>query len=505
MSEGHERAIIDLRKTYSPYPKQAEFHKSASPYGFIGGAAGPGKTTALIMENLVRVNEFSLEDAKEVHTLMLRRTQPMVRNTLITRFREKIDRSLYKSFNETTLTVTWLNGATTQFGSMQYENDVYGWQGQWLDIYYDELCEFTWGQWNNIAAWNRCPVSPYARRLGAGNPVGVGAGWVRRVFVEHRAYDEMDARQKQTYNPADYAYFPCTYLDNPIFANDPQFIAGLMSLPERLRIALMEGSWDVTGGYFTGAFDIALNVVPADEWRPERWHRQWISGDWGFEHWSALYRHYMDDFGVIRTGQELMVQHHDPEMLAEKIIGWLVDDRGQFPKIEAFPFSHDAFASNVTKSFGAAPNSVASRMTKVLRPYGIPAPINSGKDKLGREQTMYNMLRKRIPNGRKLDGVPELSPNWLVLDDCPKLIDTLISAPRDDKRVELIAEFTGDDPLQGAGYGLYHIVGRPKALPREEVVRRELAATPDPIANYLIQLREHTRASKQGSDKPWWE
>lgn len=505
MSEGWERAVYDLRKSYSPYPRQAEFHASASPYGFLGGAAGPGKTTALLMENLISCNEFSPDVAPQVHTLMLRRTQPQVRNTLITRFREKIPKELYKTFNETLLKVTWLNGADTQFGSMQYEADVFGWQGQWKDIYYDELCDFTWQQWNGIAAWNRCPVSPYARRLGAGNPVGVGSGWVRKCFVEHAPPDEMDASQSRNYRAGDYAYFPCTYLDNPLFANDPQFIAGLMSLPEPLRLALMEGSWDITGGYFVGAFDRAENVIPDSEWNPSPWHRQWISGDWGYEHWTALYRHYMDDFGVIRTGHELMIQHHDPDQLGERIIAWLVDDRGKIPKIEAFPFSHDAFADTTTKTFGATANSVASRVGAKISPYGIPRPLSSGKDKLGREQTMYAMLRKKVPSGRMDNGGVIPTRNWLITENCPKLIDCLISAPRDEKRVELIAEFSGDDPLQGAGYGLYHIVGRPKSIPHAEQVRRELAATLDPMANWTIQLREHQRQEKaaKGNDE-WW-
>jgi hypothetical protein len=505
VTEGFERAALDLRKSYSPYPMQRKFHASSSRYRFLGGAAGPGKTTAMLMENLITVNEFNVDDAKQVQTLFLRRTQPMLENTLVTRFREKIDRSLYKKFTEKPFEVLWLNGAITRFGSCQYEEDIFAWQGQWKDVYYDEVCEFTWKQWNGIAPWNRCPVSTDARRLGAGNPVGVGTTWVRPVFVEHRPCDEMDDNQRKQYRPSDYAYFPCTYLDNPIYANDETFIAGLMSLPFALRKALMEGSWDVTGGYFTGAFDRALNVILSEEWNPEPWHRQWISGDWGFEHWSALYRHYQDDFGVIRTGRELMIQHHDPEMLGERIIAWLVDEKGNFPKIVAFPFSHDAFASTATKTFGASANSVAMRLGGALRPYGIPLPLNSGKDKLGREQTMYNLLRKEIWGGEKVDGQKRMVRNWLICEDCPKLIDTLIAAPRDDKRPEMIAEFSGDDPLQGAGYGVYHIVGRPAALPREELVRRELAATPDPIANYLIQLREHARVEKQAQRGNWWD
>lgn len=498
MTEGFERAVVDLRKSYSPYPMQKAFHASSARYRFLGGAAGPGKTTAMLMENLITVNEFNFDDAKQVQTLFLRRTQPMLENTLITRFREKIDKSLYRKFTEKPFEVIWLNGAITRFGSCQYENDIFGWQGQWKDVYYDEVCEFTWKQWNGIAPWNRCPVSRDARRLGAGNPVGVGTIWVRPTFVDHRPCDEMDANQRAGYRPSDYAYFPCTYLDNPIYANDPNFIEGLMSLPEPLRKALMEGSWDITGGYFTGAFDRAENVIPDTEWDPKPWHKQWISGDWGFEHFTALYRHYMDDHGIIRTGHELMLQHHSPEMLGEAIVTWLQDDRGNFPKLVSFPFSHDAFANQTTKSYGANANSVAQRMTAVLRPYGINAPMNSGKDKVGREQAMYDVLRKEVPTpaGKRR--------KWLITDGCSKLIDCLIAAPRDEKKVEEIAPFLGDDPLQGAGYGIYHIVGKPRSKPHEEKVREELAAAKDPVQNYLIQLREHVRGEKQG-ERNWWE
>ena len=146
------------------------------------------------------------------------------------------------------------------------------------------------------------------------------------------------------------------------------------------------------------------------------------------------------------------------------------------------------------------------RLGAVLRPYGIPLPLNSGKDKLGREQTMYNLLRKEVWGGAKDEtNAKRMVRNWLITDDCPKLIDCLISAPRDTDRPELIAEFSGDDPLQGAGYGVYHIVGRPASIPHEEQVRRQLAATPDPVANYLIQLREHVRQEKTTNGGNWWE
>jgi hypothetical protein len=477
METGVDRFLIDFNKKYMPYPKQALFHKSTAQYNFLGGAAGPGKTACGIVEHMYSCQEFNADDAPHVHTLMLRRTIPKLESTLLTRFRELIPQELYRKFNQSPghYEVTWRNGSTTRFGSMQHEHDVWDWQGQWYKIFYDELCEFTFQQWMGISAWNRCPVSPYSTKDGAGNPIGIGAGWVRRLFVDKVPCDEMDSEQRKAYDKSKYAYFPCTYLDNPIYANDPVFLENLMAYPKAIRDALMEGSWDVVGGYFYGAFDAAVNVCEAYEAVPKPWHRRWISGDWGFEHWAALYWHYMDDFGVLRTYKERLVKHHDPEMLAELIIKESLNDDGSAPDYQGFPFSHDAFADQTTKSYGSNPNSVAKRMTQLLQAAGLPAPFNSGRDKIGREQTMYNMLRRRIAVGYTVDGLPKQMPNWIISNACPRLIECIGTAPRDENKVEEIASFLGDDPLQGAGYGIYWILGKPSEKP-DSVVRQELWA-----------------------------
>jgi hypothetical protein len=502
---------IHFDERYDPYPKQRAFHSSLAPFNFLGGAAGPGKTACGLVEHMVATAEFNMDDAPHVHTLMVRRTQPKLEATLITRFRELIPKELYAKFSHPNgrATVTWLNGATTVFGSMQYEHNAWDYQGQWLKIFYDELCEFTFTQWNATSAWNRCPVSQYPTKDGAGNPIGIGAPWVRRLFVEHRPCDEMDDDQRKAYKAADYAYFPCTYLDNPIYANDPRFLANLNSYPKAIRDALLNGSWDIVGGYFYGAWDDAENTCPQEECQPQSWHKRWISGDWGFEHWAALYWHYMDDFGVVRTYKERLVKHHDPEMLAELVIKESMEtgDRGNevMPKFQSFPFSHDAFADQTTKSYGANPNSVAMRMSRVMRPFALPLPMNSGRDKIGREQTMYNVLRRRVPCGKTADGVPILRANWIISDECPRLIECIKSAPRDEVHQEQIAEFLGDDPLQGAGYGIYHIVGGPAKKPREQLVREEIEAAPDERSRHWIRLRETERRNAALRPKQYWE
>ncbi len=494
---GTDRFVIDFNKRYVPYPKQALFHASPKSYRFLGGAAGPGKTACLIVDHMIACQEFDLDKARHVHTLLLRRTFPQLEATVVTRFMELIPKELYKSFNRTRNIVNWLNGSSTHFGSMQYEHDAWGYQGQWLKIGYDELCEFTFQQWNATSAWNRCPVSRDTTKDGAGNPIGIGAGWVRRLFVDQVPCEEMDEEQRRLYRKDDYAYFPCTYLDNPVFANDPQFIANLMAYPAAIREALMHGSWDVVGGYFYGAFDVAENVSDPEECRPEPWHRRWLSGDWGFEHDSAIYWHYMDDYGVFRTYKEKLVKHHDPEMLAEMITAESYED-GKMPRFEAFPFSHDAFADQTTKSYGANANSVAKRMMKTLMKFGLPAPVSAGKDKIGREQTMYNLLRRKIPAGVMENGMPRFLPNWVISRDCPRLIEQIGTAPRDQRKVEQIASYLGDDPLQGAGYGVYYIFGNPSDLPETEKKMRLWAEEPERSVHSKVMEQMKFAAQRMG-------
>src|SRR5579862_2977571 len=103
--------------TYAPFAKQCDFHKSPAKYRLFGGAAGPGKSMALLMEAVVQAN-----DNMGSNTLLLRRTFPELEQSLLLYFRKEIPRELYSSFNDSKHVVTWLNGSTTRFGYCAAEN-----------------------------------------------------------------------------------------------------------------------------------------------------------------------------------------------------------------------------------------------------------------------------------------------------------------------------------------------------------------------------------------------
>lgn len=465
-----------LPEVYDPYPFQSSFHRSPAPYGFLGGSAGPGKTTCSLMELFHSANAFDDNEGPQVHGLALRRTFPQLEATVITRFRELFPQEIYRKFNETRSEVTWLNGATLKFGSMQYEADAFGYQGQWKDIYYDELCDFTFTQWMATSAWNRCPVSPHVRKWGSGNPIGIGAIWVEDLFVKHVACIEMDDSQRAAYDPRDYPFFGATYLDNPIYANDPTFLKNLEAYPEAFRDALKLGKWGAAGGYFRGVFDEAIHVFPRGELSIKPWWRQWISGNWGFAHPASYYKHCMDDEGAVYTYDELYEREKEPEELADVICEWALEN-GEMPHFVSFPHSFDAAASKRTATMGANANSVNNRMIPILRKAGIPDPHESTRDKLGRDTLMREKMRMRLQIGEYADGRPFVVPGWRISDRCNalrRIIPIIKADPLAPEKMEGSTDGT-DSPLQGAGYGLYEIFGKPCAKPKDVQFREATA------------------------------
>ncbi len=165
------REPFKIQLGYEAFPKQQEFHKSPAKYRLFGGAAGPGKSKALLMEAVIQAH-----DHPNVNTLLLRRTFAELEQTLLLYFRRDVPRELYKNFQESKHLVTWQNGSTTRFGYCQNEHDVYQYQGaEFLFIGIDELTLFTLRQWQFLTSRNRCPVpGAFPCMAAATNPGNIG-------------------------------------------------------------------------------------------------------------------------------------------------------------------------------------------------------------------------------------------------------------------------------------------------------------------------------------------
>src|SRR5579862_2496492 len=293
---GVERWAEDVRRRkgpgggmelgYRPFEKQQEFHRSKAKYRLFGGAAGPGKSKALLMEAILQAHDHA-----RVNTLLLRRTFPELESSLLLYFRRDVPRELYKAYNDSKHVVTWWNGSTTRFGYSKSENDIYQYQGaEFLFIGIDELTLFTLKQWQFLTSRNRCPAAgSFPNMAGATNPGNVGHAWVKALWVDKVAAPGMDGASE--YDAADYDFISAKVWDNPIYAADQNYLKTLAALPSHLRRAFLDGDWEVFAGQYFDNFDVTRHIARAEtvDWKP--WWPRWISIDWGFEHPSATYWH----------------------------------------------------------------------------------------------------------------------------------------------------------------------------------------------------------------------
>ncbi|MEE8607596.1 MAG: hypothetical protein V3S55_08330 [Nitrospiraceae bacterium] len=472
-------------RVYDAYPKQTLFHNDSHKYRFFGGAAGPGKSLALMMEAVMDCHEAG-EYAPEVHTLLLRRTYPELEGSLLKLFREKIPPDMYSNWNEQKKTITWRNRSTTRFGSMQYERNAMDYSGhEYLFIGWDELTRFLLRQWQTLKVWNRCPVSAggqTANMAGAGNPIGIGAVWVRAMFVKKQPAPGMDIMERQRYNPKQYGFIPALVWDNPVYADNKEYIESLNSLPRVLRAAMLEGRWDIAIGAYFDIFDEAAMTIPAQEIRMEKWWPRWLSGDWGFEHNCAIYWHTMSPEGVAYTYRELVINHTGPEDLGKMIAERSIDSESKPEKLSGFYFSHDAFAQRTDRA------TIAGQLRKAMKAArkDLPGPSPASRDRIGGWMLMYELLR----GGR-----------WLIGRNCTQLIEVLPLLPRHEVKVEDCEAMPGvDDPADGARYGLYGRL-RAKQVPRELRIARATEKIPDPTMRHLEVLRLRDKDKKKS--QPW--
>jgi hypothetical protein len=410
---------------YAPFPRQTEFHESTAKYRLFGGAAGPGKTKALLWEAIRQANRYD-----GVDTLLLRRTFSELESSLVAYFRRDVPRHLYKNYNEAKHVVTWLNGSTTRFGHCAHENDIYQYQGaEYLFIGLDELTHFTLKQWQFLTSRNRCPVpGTFPNMAGATNPGNIGHAWVKALWIDRKPPAGMDAAEQAQYDPRDYDFTRATVADNPIYADDEEYRRTLDALPTHLRRAFLEGDWDVFAGQYFDVLDLARHSARTEELALEPWWPRWISIDWGFEHPSAVLWHTAEPGGAIITYREFVQNHLSPRMLAAAIA-----ERCHGERISAIFLSPDAFAQRTTE------DAIAEQLGRGLELEHLPLPDPADDERIGGWMLMYELLREDA---------------WIITTNCEQLLETLPTLTRDPNFMEDILKCDGDDVADAARYGI---------------------------------------------------
>jgi predicted phage terminase large subunit-like protein len=272
-----------------PQPGPQElFLSSPADIAIYGGAAGGGKTWALLMDPLrhIHVPGFS--------AVLFRRTYPEIQSPGgMWPESQKLYPYLGARPNVTEKSWTFPSGCVVKFGHMQHEKDMQNWLGaQIAMIGFDQLERFTEDQAFYMLSRNRsvCGVRPYLRGTanpepgwladllawwiddGTGYAIPERAGKVRWYVRRDNLIEWADTREElearyPTLPPKSLTFIPARLEDNQaLLQADPGYRANLLALPHIEQERLLAGNWKISS---------EEGEWPPAYFTPDIWFQDW--------------------------------------------------------------------------------------------------------------------------------------------------------------------------------------------------------------------------------------
>ena len=299
---------------------------------FLGGAKGPGKSDLILMGATRQVNRPLYK------ALILRESFPELQE-MMRRAHRRFPKA-GATWNGESKTYTFPSdgvhetGGIIAFGFCTSVKDTGRYQGgEWAYIGYDELGKCPEERiWEELLKEIRCPdpdVILMAR--GSGNPGDAGHAWCRRRFITptnkgtklnvFRLEVPGLGMLRRTRR-----FIPGLVTDNPIYANDPQYMATLHALPYRRKQQLLYGDWDVGEGLALEELDEIHFVDEFDA--PEHWPC-WGALDPGFQHPWVFGGYCVDEGGRVYKLDTLTGRKEYPNGIYDRIVH-------RFPEVQTW-------------------------------------------------------------------------------------------------------------------------------------------------------------------------
>jgi len=455
-TEYEEIPETDVEPIFKPNEgPQTAFLASSEQEVLYGGAAGGGKSYAMIVDPLRYV------DNPLFNGLLLRRTNDELRKLI------KDSQFLYPKLHpkaqwkEKMSTWVFPSGAQLWMTYLDRDEDVTRYQGQefcWIGI--DELTQYpTPYAWNYLRSRLRTSSNsglPLCMRA-TSNPGGVGHGWVKRMFIEpsppNKAFPARDIETgeelkykedhhdpKKAGKPLFYRKFiPARVSDNPYLWEDGQYEANLLSLPDAQRRQLLEGDWDIADGAAFSEFRQKYHVIEPRP-IPHDWKR-FRSCDFGYSTYSAVHWFAIDPTtNTLIVYRELYVSKNTARDLARKILELEKDEK----------ISYGVLDSSCWQVRGHAGPTIAEEMTQEgcrWRPADrAPTSRTNGKNRL------HELLKVDPFTGRA--GIEFFNTCRQIISDLP-----VIPAHPDGKE-DIDDRYASDHAYDSIRYG---IMSRPRA------------------------------------------
>ena len=286
MAEEKAQNLISLRELINPSPRQQSAFDAVKEYDYVlyGGAMGGGKSYWL---------RWCL-----VWILVWWYKNLGIKNITVGLFCEDYpaleDRHLKKIEFEFPSWLGSYNGAKHEYRlKPQYGGGIISFRNldkpskyasaEFAAIAVDELTLNSKEKFNFLRTRMRWPGISRPKFFAGTNPGGIGHAWVKKLFMDR----EYEVEEMGISNQ--FKYIPAKADDNPHL--DKNYYLTLESLPEKMRKAYRDGSWDVFAGQYFTEFNREIHVVDPFP-IPDHWMRFfWM--DYGYAapacgHWAAL-------------------------------------------------------------------------------------------------------------------------------------------------------------------------------------------------------------------------
>jgi predicted phage terminase large subunit-like protein len=425
---------------WKPNPgAQTAFLASGAFEALYGGAAGGGKSAALLAASLRHVSEPSYR------ALILRRTFPELEKSHIERSRELFPKVAPGArYNDTKRCWRFPSGALIYFGHLEHEHDVHAYQSdEFSYIAFDELTTFTEGQYRYMLSRARSAVGLPVRIRSGTNPGGVGHEWVLRRWAPWLDADYEGERTRGgearwfrdtgdgeewcepgTGGALSRTFIPAKLQDNPhLVANDPGYADRLMTLDPVTRAQLLEGDWGArpaAGAYFKREWFTLIDIPPADAQRVRYWDRAATAAKRGRDpDWTVGLRLARTQGGVFIVENVVRMRGTPADVEATIRQTAELDGKEVEVGIEEDPGSAGKFEAASYLRLLAGWNVRAHRVTgdKVTRCKPASAQAQAGNIKLvkaGWNEKLLSELEE-FPEGSHDDQVDGLSGAFSVL------------------------------------------------------------------------------------------
>ena len=431
---------------------QTEFLAAGEKDVLYGGAAGGGKSFAMIVDPLRYCHK------KAHRALILRRSMPELRE-MIDKSRELYPQAFPGAkFREVEKLWNFPSGAKVEFGFLERDADVYRYQGQaysWIG--FDEITHLpTEFSWNYLASRLRTTdpeIQTYLRCTA--NPGGVGAHWVKRRYIEpnepNTSFTGTDGLTRK--------FIPAKLADNPYLAEDGVYEQMLKSLPPIQRRQLLEGNWEVAEGAAFVEFDPNVHVITPFE-LPIAWER--VKGiDYGYASESCCLWGTID----INDGTLIIYRELYKKGLTGEELGAII---GDMELVDPFsvPGVLDTAAWAKTGTTGPTVGEALVRAGHKLR--------RADKNRIQGKIQIHEFLKVK-ENGR---------PKLQIFNTCPNLIRELQSIPLSKTNPEDVDTHASDHAYDALRY---MIMSRPRMdspLERLRGIKREIHLPSDSTFGY---------------------